>query len=942
MMMLRMGQSPFLSMFLSLWLVVSQILWVHAPECGAATTSPHTTVPVHTRAHGSSDPGLGVASFDTTPRPDNRFHNDDLKKNDRVGRTSAGIRVSARSFVANYLPAYTDFVVEHAKTPYFALQRHRRVATTEEGSSDGDTTSLRAGNNGAAADESTAEPDADAKMALMTILIEDALEERITQMKTEIEATIDDAILARENSSEGPVWPAEAEATHWNESLQDAVDRLNSTLRAHIEEQVDTHSAMLNSHLHLLRESLLQNQLSEAEAQRQRYNDELSSAIRRVEAKVQAQMEETIKSECQRAVVGAVRALREQSEHAFEAKMEARNAQLVNQAAEEVVARLLASDGAALPWNSEQQLQEINHTVSEVLRRTLGSMLGMSAEQLAEPLSVDHMFAAIEGSVKDFIEHTVTHTLSKDHGASIGDLIARIQHLNDEVSACKSRLADFADRQPQIGNEFDLPSSIEDKIDEVLSSSELVQELRRQQEADRAQIERLEEIHADLHAKLQALSQQQGQAVSPESTTEMCDEQPDGNTEMTPVDNEDAAVHKLLPVPSSDEEGEHTEKSEDQSPEQQLQQPNAAYEEVSPSNNEAKIDNTRADAAVVEVPNPVLSTEGRFHRLRTFAWKELTSLRKSNKADDVNLEAARARDSLEVGSAPAQKTGYASIDELMADNSERIVRVMCNVPTAAAVGSGQNDALSSSGHSCSIYLLGMLHISNSSETLVQEALRLIPADFVCLELCEARLSTILLKDNLSEDNNSDEPSSLSLWQVLRESGYGLRFRQLITGIHTYIQQASAASYGSALGLEQVVAARAGLERNATVVLCDRDYEVTLERLYSRMTRWEKIKGMESVTLIRIIVSASEPDDVLWLGAFMTLAELPFLSLSSSVSSLESFISSVETNRTSVDQQVRELRSSFPNIASALVDERDQYMAQTILDIGSLLLSRVDI
>jgi pheromone shutdown protein TraB len=81
---------------------------------------------------------------------------------------------------------------------------------------------------------------------------------------------------------------------------------------------------------------------------------------------------------------------------------------------------------------------------------------------------------------------------------------------------------------------------------------------------------------------------------------------------------------------------------------------------------------------------------------------------------------------------------------------------------------------------------------------------------------------------------------------------------------------------------------------------------------------------------------------LWLGAFMTLAELPFLSLSSSVSSLESFISSVETNRTSVDQQVRELRSSFPNIASALVDERDQYMAQTILDIGSLLLSRVDI
>jgi deoxycytidylate deaminase len=860
MMILRMGQSPFLSMFLSLWLMVSQILWVHAPECGAATTSAHTTVPVHTGAHGSSDPGLGAASLDTTPRPDNRFHYDDLKKNDRVGRTSAGIRVSALSFVANYLPAYTDFVVEHAKIPYFVLQRHRRVATTVQRSTDSDTASLKAANNEASLDESSAEPaaesDADAKMTLMTILIEDALEERMTQMKSEIEAAIDDAILAHENSSEGPVWPAEAEATHWNESLRDAVDHLNSTLRAHIEEQVDTHSANLNSHLRLLRESLLQNQLSEAEAQRQRYNDELSSAIRRVEAKVQAEMEETIKSECQRAVVGAVRALREQSEHAFEAKMEATNAQLVNQAAEEVVARLLANDGAALPWNSEQQLQEIKHTVSEVLRRTLGSMLGMSAEQLAEPLSVDHMFAAIDGSVRDFIEHTVKHTLSKDHRASISDLIARIQHLNDEVSACKSRLADFVERQPQMGNEWDLPSSIEDKIDEVLSSSELVQELRRQQEADRAQIEQLEEIHAELHAKLQALSQQQGQTVSSESTTEMCDEQPDGNTEMAPVDNEDVAVHKLQPVPSSDEGGEHTEKSEDQSPEQQLQQPNAAYEEVSPSNNDVQRDNTRADGAVAEVPNPVLSTEGRFHRLRTFAWKKLTSLRNSNKADDVDLEAARRRDTHEVGSAPVRKNEYASIDELMADNTERIVRIMCNVPTAAAVGSGQNDALSSSGHSCSIYLLGMLHISNSSETLVQEALRLIPADFVCLELCEARLSTILLKDDLSEDNDSDESSSLSLWQVLRESGYGLRLRQLITGIHTYIQQSSAASYGSALGLEQVVAARAGLERNATVVLCDRDYEVTLERLYSRMTRWEKIKGMLSVTLIRMIVLAA--------------------------------------------------------------------------------------
>lgn len=132
---------------------------------------------------------------------------------------------------------------------------------------------------------------------------------------------------------------------------------------------------------------------------------------------------------------------------------------------------------------------------------------------------------------------------------------------------------------------------------------------------------------------------------------------------------------------------------------------------------------------------------------------------------------------------------------------------------------------------CDIFLCGTIHVAKTSADMVANVISAVKPHYVVIELCEGRA------DSLSDV----EPMNITLIDVMRESISERSIKVFGMGILSWMQSKAAKMMGNKLGGELMAAAKAGVQQNATIILGDRLYGVTVQRIFDKLKLFEKLK-----------------------------------------------------------------------------------------------------
>lgn len=201
---------------------------------------------------------------------------------------------------------------------------------------------------------------------------------------------------------------------------------------------------------------------------------------------------------------------------------------------------------------------------------------------------------------------------------------------------------------------------------------------------------------------------------------------------------------------------------------------------------------------------------------------------------------------------------------------------------------------------CDVYLCGTLHVAKTSSAMVQEVIQSIKPHYIVLELCESRI------DSLHELEMNDNVANMTLSSVLVMAMEERSFKTLGMGLLSWMQVKAAKVMGSTLGGEQAMAAKEGAILKSTIVLGDRLYGVTIQRIFDKLRFFEKMKMV-----------------VLLLWEVITM----------SVFKLKDYIQKTETDDDFIKDEIARFGKHLPTFAEIIVGERDQYLAQTLLEIA---------
>ncbi len=188
-----------------------------------------------------------------------------------------------------------------------------------------------------------------------------------------------------------------------------------------------------------------------------------------------------------------------------------------------------------------------------------------------------------------------------------------------------------------------------------------------------------------------------------------------------------------------------------------------------------------------------------------------------------------------------------------------------------------------------IYLVGTAHVSAASVVLAEETIREIQPSTVAIELCESRYRS--LKD-------PERWKNTDIVQVIRSGRAYVLMAQLMLaafqkklGEHLQVKP----------GAEMMRAAQVAEELGCAVVLADRDVTVTLKRTWACLGLWSMCKVFGSMVA----------------GLFA-----------------EKKIAAEEIERLksadALDELMREFSEALPEVQGALIDERDQYLAASLM------------
>lgn len=187
-----------------------------------------------------------------------------------------------------------------------------------------------------------------------------------------------------------------------------------------------------------------------------------------------------------------------------------------------------------------------------------------------------------------------------------------------------------------------------------------------------------------------------------------------------------------------------------------------------------------------------------------------------------------------------------------------------------------------------IHVVGTAHISSKSVEDVRRVIAAVKPDTVCVELCKTRHETL---------TDSSRWEKLNVFEVVKQRKVLLLLAHL--ALSSY-QKRLGDRFGIRPGAELIAALEAAEEAGARTVLSDRDVQTTLTRTWRNLGFFSKLK------LLSVLIASSLSREEITEEDIERLKERDHLT-----EVLEAFA------------------ESFPQVKRPLIDERDDYLMQSI-------------
>ena len=187
-----------------------------------------------------------------------------------------------------------------------------------------------------------------------------------------------------------------------------------------------------------------------------------------------------------------------------------------------------------------------------------------------------------------------------------------------------------------------------------------------------------------------------------------------------------------------------------------------------------------------------------------------------------------------------------------------------------------------------VTIIGTAHVSKESVVLVEEVIREIKPDTVCVELCHSRLNTI---------SDPSRWKNTNLIDVIKKKQTTVLMSNLILAS---FQKRIGEKLGVAPGEEIRTAIRVAQETDAVVVPVDREIKTTLTRAWRSMGLWGVIKFISSM-----IYSIFDSDEI-------------------TEEDVEKF-----KNKDILESMLLEMKNEMPEVSKIIIHERDLYLTESI-------------
>ncbi len=189
-----------------------------------------------------------------------------------------------------------------------------------------------------------------------------------------------------------------------------------------------------------------------------------------------------------------------------------------------------------------------------------------------------------------------------------------------------------------------------------------------------------------------------------------------------------------------------------------------------------------------------------------------------------------------------------------------------------------------------VYLLGTAHVSEQSLQDVKDSVQSIAPDTICVELCPSRHQALMQPDVWK---NTD------IYQIIKENKALFLLAQL--GLSTFYRKIGE-KLGVRPGAEMLEGVQQAEQTGASLVLADRDVNVTLKRIWGTLSLWGKFKLLMQLLAGMIFPGNVQEEDIERLK-----------------------------DKDQLQVVMDEFSKSFPGIQKVLIDERDQYLAKKIAE-----------
>ncbi len=187
-----------------------------------------------------------------------------------------------------------------------------------------------------------------------------------------------------------------------------------------------------------------------------------------------------------------------------------------------------------------------------------------------------------------------------------------------------------------------------------------------------------------------------------------------------------------------------------------------------------------------------------------------------------------------------------------------------------------------------ITIIGTAHVSRQSAELVTQTIEAVEPDTVRVELCNTRLAAI---------QDADRWRNMDIVKIIKEKKALMLFMNLLL---SSFQKKIADKFDIKPGQEMINAVTAAEASGAMIVPADREIQTTLSRVWRGMGFWEKLKLVFSM-----VFSFGQSDEI----------EEEDIEKMKQEDILQSLLSDV--------------KETHPIIEKALIDERDQFLAEHI-------------